>query len=241
MTGSARLVLMSVVVTFVACGQDATAPRATLNLDPLFAEQASAESLALKAVFAAGALTIMQASAGHGNCTWEPVADGYVCAVRVAPPLRLSVTFQLRDGAGTTLETYDASKVASVRTITSGTGSIQGSPVGSAAVDAHRHCILSGLLADKRLLNCDGTVKEAFGTVPILDGTLEIHELELPVTGGSNPYPLSGYVVVSNTRGVLVETVTATFDGTSLVKLSVASNLNPRNCVVDLTTQNPFC
>lgn len=86
-------------------------------------------------------------------CAYDGRTQTFVCPQRFWNYLTFELSYQLLDASGNPLAEYDASTVASVRTVTSVTGKVTFTASRSQQIDAAGERILSGLLSGEPTVN----------------------------------------------------------------------------------------
>jgi len=182
------------------------------------------------------------------SCSYDAGTQRFNCPVETVTGVTFTRWFTLLNGVGIPQSQYDAATTDGVHLNSSVQGNFtaNGSKV---IVAGNEDLTLRGLLggvhtlAGTSLLNINGT-DAATGNPFILSVSTTIDDLVLPETPADR-WPKSGSVIVHATRLMAGTTTTtqlsATFNGTSKVAMSLASGGITLTCTVDLASSSPTC
>ena len=241
------LSFVTVAAFAAACSSDSTAPaRQPADLGEVLAEMnvpAVASTLipSMPATPSASAPT-------PASCSYEVTSQRFYCPTVTASGVTFSRWFTLLDAAGTVQSQFDAATTDAVHTNTSlmGDFTANGSKV---TVAGNEDLTLSGLLggvhklAGTSLITVTGT-DAGIGAPYILTVSTTVNDLVLP-DSRADKWPKSGSVTIDATHALAGTTTTshlsATFNGTSKVAVSLTSGGITVTCTVDLASQNPGC
>jgi hypothetical protein len=182
------------------------------------------------------------------SCSYDAGLQRFNCPNVTATGVTFYRAFTLLNAAGTPQSQFDATTTDGVHLNSSLAGNFtaNGSNVIVAGdEDLTLRGLLSGVhtLAGTTLLNVNGT-DAATGYPFILSVSSTIDDLVLPDTPADR-WPKSGSVIVHTTHAMAGATTTsqlsATFNGTSTVDVSLTSGGITVNCKVDLASQHPTC
>lgn len=257
--------LATIAVIGAACGSDSpTAPQSqtkTLDVNALLGQiaagdltQNSGAQAALSLPTAFG-LSLPSAT----SCAFDASSQGFVCAPATVGGFQVALSYWLYDAAGHALQVADASKTASIRTVTDLSGSLappSGPGVtGSSSLTSHSDMTLSGLLSDTHTLN--GTSNSHYdvsfsGTTQlrsVMDDTSHTANVMVPATATNGAYwPTAGTItsdmhvvttsaslpaITSRTHSVL------TFLGAGKVKLDLTVSGVTSTCTFDFSSRTP--
>lgn len=240
------LSLSSCALVVASCG-DSTAPISmpAAQVAEVLGEGSQAVSFGTSGFTAVGLLPGPAAGLPRGSCVWNEQFGGFDCPAQGAGGTTVTVSFQLLDGDGAPLKTYDASKVAAIRTVSNAKGGMTfTSPIdggtNTLAHVSHHDATLSGLLTPRHVLNSLGT---STMTITSPGNTVSsrvkqtVTDLVLAQRRGANPYPLSGSIrseVFEGNATSPTSTMTMTFNGTSIVALTMTFGGVTRECSMDL-------
>ena len=241
-----RAITFVTVATLTAACSDSTAPnRQPADLGEVLIEMTVPSVAALVPGMPAtpGASAITPSS-----CSYDAGTQRFNCPVVTATGVSFTRWFTLLNAAGIPQPQFDAATTDGVHLNTSVQGNFtaNGSKV---IVAGNEDLTLRGLLGSVRtlagtsLLNVNGT--DAATSYPfILSVSTTIDDLVLPDTPADR-WPKSGSVIVHATHLMAGTTTTsqlsATFNGTSKVDVSLTSGGITVSCKVDLASQNPTC
>lgn len=238
-------------VTFAAftaaCSSDSTAPdRQPANLGDVLSEM-TVPSVAASLVPGLPA-TPSTAAPTPSSCNYDAATQSFICPTVSATSVTFTRSFTLLTVAGTPQSQFDAGTTDAVRTNSTmaGTFTANGNSVTVASQEALTLSgILSGVhvLAGSSLLNLTGT--DANSDAPYtLSVATTVDDLVLPDTR-ADKWPKSGSLLVDLTHTMSGTTSTshlsATFNGTSKVAVSLTSGGVTLTCTVDLASQSPTC
>ena len=182
------------------------------------------------------------------SCSYEAGTQRFNCPVVTVSGVSFSRWFTLLNAAGTVQSQFDAATTDGVHLNTSMQGNFtaNGSKVIVAGnEDLTLRGLLSGVrtLAGTSLLNVNGT-DAATGNPYILSVSGTIDNLVLPDTPADR-WPKSGSVIVHATHLMAGTTtssqLSATFNGTSKVAVSLTTGGLTVTCTVDLASEHPTC
>ncbi len=241
------LTFVTVAAFAAACSSDSTAPnRQPADLGAVLTEMnvpAVAASLVpgLPATPSASAIT-------PSSCSYDAATQRFNCPVETVTGVSFTRWFTLLNAGGTPQSQFDAATTDGVHLNSSiqGNFTANGSKVIVAGnEDLTLRGLLSGVhtLAGTSLLNVNGT-DAATGNPFVLSVSTTIDDLVLPDTPADR-WPKSGSVTVHATHMMAGITTTsqlsATFNGTSKVAVSLTSGGITVSCTVDLASQSPSC
>jgi hypothetical protein len=241
---SARLLCVGALsgALAVACS-DAVSPTVRA-LDAFFAELDETWRSSTNPVSVSPAVTHLTNRPSSASCMYSVATERYVCPTRTQNGLTSSSTFQLLDAVGATHSTYSSGVTASIVLRTDISGTLTSSDgVTRTTIAGHSTDILSGLVSGVHILNRTETAAFVFvtDTSSVTNAAVETtSNLVLGQVGSATPYPASGSITTLifaglTATGVLLATVTATFNGTALVTLLVLANGVTLTCIVDLS------
>jgi hypothetical protein len=241
---SARLLCVSALsgVLAVACS-DPVSPTVRA-LDALFAELDETWRSSTNPVSVSPGVTHLTNRPSSSSCMYSPGTERYVCPTRTQNGLTSSSTFQLLDAGGAAQSTFVSGVTASVVVRTDISGSlVSPDAVTKTTIAGHSTDILSGLIGDVHTLNRTETAAFVFvtDTSSVTNAAVETtSNLVLGQIGSATPYPASGSITTLifaglTAAGVLLATVTATFNGTALVTLLILANGVTLTCIIDLS------
>lgn len=242
------------VVTFVtiaalsaACSSDSTAPdRQPADLSQVLTEMTVPP---VAASLVPGLPATPSASAPTpSSCSYDAGSQRFNCPDVTATGVTFYRWFTLLNAAGTPQSQFDAATTDGVHLNSSLAGHFTAN--GSNGVvagneDLTLRGLLSGVhtLAGTTLLNINGT-DAATGNPFVLSVSSTIDDLVLPDTPADR-WPKSGSVIVHATHSMAGTTtssqLSATFNGTSKVAVSLTSGGITVTCTVDLASQSPTC
>ncbi len=256
----------ALAVVAAACGSDApTAPHSsssTLDLSTVFAQMSMGNADAMPGARAATGVpfTGTAPAPSSASCAYSGATQGFTCAPATVDGIKFTLSYWLYDAAGHALDAPDASKTASVRTVTDAAGTLALAGVQSIgesiALTEHSDMTLSGLLSNGRTLN--GTSAShydiSFSASTPVHSVMDDSSVTTNVVVPTNPtdgqyWPASGTIAstmhmvttsqslpsISMTNHILI-----TFDGTSRVKFTLtADGGSPSTCTIDLSGKTP--
>lgn len=255
------LVATVAIAALAACGSDsptATSPQLDLN-SAISQMSAGSPSSYAGASAMLGAPLGTSAALVPSSCAYSASLQGFSCPARTVNGLTITGTFFLYDGSGVSLTAVDPTKAASLRTVTDvqGTTTMGNMFAGTMTMNQHADMTMSGLLTATRTLNGTSTahmdsrmVMSAADTLhSIMDMSTLTRDLVLPAPGATNHYPKSGSITVNMTEsGILgdatsfTSTMVMTFNGTSVVTITMTDDLGTSVCKLDMTgTGMPVC
>ena len=242
-----RVMSFVTVAAFVVACSDSTAPdRQPADLGAVLTEM-SVPSVAAAVVPNLPATPAASAPA-PSSCSYDATTQRFNCPVATASGVTFTRWFMLLDAAGTPQQQFDAATTDAVHMNSSLMGSFaaNGSNVNvTGNEDLTLRGLLSGVhtLAGASLLNVTGTDSRT-GAPYILSVTTTVNDLVLPASR-TDKWPRSGSVTVDATHAMAGTTTTshlsATFNGTSKVAVSLTSGGITVSCTVDLASQHPTC
>jgi hypothetical protein len=240
------LAFVTLAALAAACN-DSTAPdHQPADLDEVITEM-TVPSLAATLVPGMPA-TPSAAAITPSSCSYDAVSQRFNCPNVTVSGVTFYRWFSLLNAGGTPQPQFDAATTDGVHLSSSLAGNFtaNGSDVTVAGnEDLTLRGLLSGVhtLAGTTLLNVNGT-DAATGYPFILSVSSTIEDLVLPDTPADR-WPKSGSVIVHATRAMAGTTTTsqlsATFNGTSRVDVSLTSAGTTLSCTVDLASQHPTC
>ena len=182
------------------------------------------------------------------SCSYDAATQRFNCPVETVTGVSFTRWFTLLNAAGIPQSQYDAASTDGVHL----NSSIQGSFTANGSkviVAGNEDLTLRGLLsgahtlAGTSLLNFNGT-DAATGNPFILSVSSTIDDLVLPDTPADR-WPKSGSVIVHATHLMAGTTtssqLSATFNGTSKVAVSLTTGGLTVTCTVDLASEHPTC
>ena len=236
-----------IVAAFAAACSDSTAPdRQPADLGAVLT-QMSLPSVAAAVVPDMPATPTVSAPT-PSSCSYDAGTQRFNCPVVTATGVTFTRWFTLLDAAGTPQSQFDAATTNAVHMNSSlmGNFTANGSTV---TVAGNEDLTLSGLLsgvhtlAGTSLVNMNGTDARS-GAPYILSVSTTVNDLVLP-DSRADKWPKSGSVTVDATHALAGTTttshLTAVFNGTSKVNVSLTSGGITLSCIVDLASQNPGC
>jgi hypothetical protein len=235
------------VAAFAAACSDSTAPaRQPADLGEVLGEM-SVPSVAAALVPTMPAMPDASAPT-PSSCSYDTGTQRFYCPGVTVSGVTFTRSFALLNAAGTAQSQYDAATTDAVNVNTSlmGNFTANGSTV---SVAGNENLTLKGLLsgvhtlAGTSLINVTGT-DATIGAPYILSVSTTVNDLVLP-DSRADKWPKSGSVTVDATHALAGTTttshLTATFNGTSKVNVSLTSGGITVSCIVDLASQNPSC
>jgi hypothetical protein len=224
-----------------ACG-DSTAPKqSVVTVDTLLAEVNIAQGLGNAAMGIGGAPMSTGLIPLGQECPFNSASQSFVCPSHTEQGITFDVFYQLLDASGATQSAFSPTTTAAIHTVTDIAGAFaqpSGIPGSPFTLTSHTDQTLSGLLTDTHTLN--GTGHSVVGdqssntTIDLL-----ITDLVLPKRGSSQHFPQSGTISTDMTStleglGSFTLNVTMTFNGSSLVTISITSDGTTESCTFDL-------
>ncbi len=239
------LTFVAIAALTAACN-DSTAPdRQPVDLDAVLTEM----SLPSFATLVPGMPATPSASAvTPSSCSYDAGTQRFNCPVVTATGISFTRWFALLNAVGIPQSQYDANTTDGVHLNSTLQGNFtqNGSKV---IVAGNEDLTLRGLLgnvhtlAGTSLLNVNA-IDPATGNPFILSVSSTIDNLVLP-NAPADRWPKSGSVIVHATHLMAGVTTTsqlsATFNGTSKVAVSLTSGGITVSCTVDLAAQSPSC
>lgn len=249
------LALVGTAAFAAACSSD-TAPSAS-QLDvsaALGAMTVPGVSSALSTVNSTAASADVSAPAiVPSSCAYYAATQSFACPAVVVNGITIQRSYTLFDAQGQPQSAPDKSTTNGIAVLAriSGTATMGGSSV---TVNGSHRMMLTGLLADSRVLNgldttnVTGTMSMGGTSTPFtMNMTTETRGVALPPAGSTTSYPLAGMVsmAMSMTTGTSASTLTTMvleFTGGSTATLTVKSASGLQTCTVDLTGKSaPVC
>jgi hypothetical protein len=206
----------------------------------------------------AGVVLATGPSVAANACTFSSDAGQFVCPTVTVNGLTFTRKFILRDATGHVQSQFGPS-VASIQSLTTVKGTVTSSsqPGGSGTftVDRSEDMTLTGIHTENRTLNggasskLDGTIVGPSGSLQLsISSTETTEKLVLPKPRSSNRWPQSGTItsvmemsmtpngqqrIASSSRH------TITFNGTSVVTITITSGFGTGTCTIDLAQPGP--
>jgi hypothetical protein len=253
--------IITLAAGLAACGSDsATAPRGpTVPPDVSALVTASANStfggLARSLVAVPGVASVPINTAA---CPYTASANAFVCAPVTTNGITYKASYQLLDAGGHPLSVADGATLAAVRTIidVDGTASFVSTTtanVTATTIHSHSDNTLSGLLTTKHVLNGTtadrdtlSTVGNGLATKIAVTATTTVANLDIPTAAGA--YPATGTITsdASTTVGLGTSTfatttrAVVTFNGTSVVSITLGIGSTTERCTFDLAHAGTF-
>lgn len=241
------LSFVTVAAFAAACSSDSTAPdRQPADLGAVLTEM-NVPGVAATLIPSMPA-TPSAAAPTPSSCSYEATSQRFYCPTVTASGVTFSRWFTLLNAAGTAQSQFDAATTDAVHMNTSlmGNFTANGSTVSVAGnEDLTLRGLLSGVhtLAGTSLINVTGTDAKV-GAPYILSVSTTVNDLVLP-SSPADKWPKSGSVTIDATHALAGTTTTshlsAAFNGTSKVNVSLTSGGITVSCIVDLASQNPGC
>jgi hypothetical protein len=240
-----RASLVAVCAFAASCGES-TAPVPPASVDELLGDISTTSAVAEPALAMGGGFAPAAAMPANASaCPFNATTKFFVCANHTVNGLTFGVSYQLLDGSDTPLSQFNAATVASLRTVSDISGTLnQGST--NVTMQGHNDQKLSGLLTGTYTLNGtatnNATVAQTGQQTVTVNTTQTITNLVLPKRGTDEKYPKSGTIAM--TTGVTGGTsatinITMTFDGTSIVKIAMTTAGVTTNCTMDMSKASP--
>jgi hypothetical protein len=240
------LTFVTVAALTSACN-DSTAPRRQpADLDEVITEM-TVPSLAATLVPGMPA-TPSAAAITPSSCSYDAVSQRFNCPSVTVSGVTFYRWFSLLNAGGTPQSQFNAATTDGVHLSSSMASSVTANSkelVIAGNEDLTLRGLLSGVhtLSGTTLLNLNGT-DAATGYPFVLSISSTIDDLVLPDTPADR-WPKSGSVIVHATHAMAGTTTTsqlsATFNGTSKVDVSLTSGGVTLSCTVDLASQHPTC
>src|SRR6476661_1619066 len=237
---------VAIVAFTAACSSDSTSPnRQPADLGEVLTEM-SVPSVAASLVPGVPATPSASAPA-PSSCSYNAGTQRFNCPTLSVSGVTFTRWFMLLDATGTPQSQFDAETTDAVHMNSSLLGLAANGT--SVAITGNEELTLSGLrsgvhtLAGTSLLNVNGTDPRT-GAPFILSVSTTVNDLVLPDSHGDK-WPKSGSVTIDATHAMAGTTTTshlsATFNGTSKVAVSLTSGGITVSCTVDLASQSPSC
>lgn len=246
---AARLVaLLGAAVFAAACSSD-TAPSASQQLDV----SAALSSMSVPGV--SSAVSTMSPTASSADvdapaivptsCTYSATTQSFTCPTVTVNGLTITRSYTLLDAQQQPQSAPDKATTDGIRTETTVKGTMT-MRSGSMTVDGQKVMTLTGLLANKPLLNgtgsstMTGTMTMGTTSTPFSLTTADTTtNLALPPKGSTTHYPLGGSVEMSMTSsGALAgssSSMKLAFDGSNFATLTLSNSFGTEVCKLDLT------
>jgi hypothetical protein len=222
-----------------ACGGDSTAPKAAdITVDSLLADLDAVQTMTASGVALGGVPVSSFAVPSAAVCPYNSSTQRFVCPSRTANGVTMTMYFELRDASGALQSAFSPTTTASIRTVADLSVTPSGAGIsGTASLTSHSDQTLSGLPATPTLNGVSTTAFTASvnGVSHTVNMTQTITNLVLPTRGSSTSYP-SGTIAMDFTQaGLPAEHVTMTFNGTSVVTMTMTSAGTTLTCTFDLS------
>jgi len=242
-----RTLTFATVAALTAACNDSTGPnRQPADLGEVLTEM-TVPSLA--ATLVPGMPATPSASAvTPSSCVYDAGSQRFNCPNVTVSGVTFYRWFTLLNGAGIPQSQFDAATTDGVHLNSSMASSVAANSkelVIAGNEDLTLRGLLSGVhtLSGTTLLNLNGT-DAATGYPFVLSISSTIDNLVLPDTPADR-WPKSGSVIVHTTHAMAGTTTTtqmsATFNGTSKVAVSITSGGTTLSCMVDLASEHPTC
>ena len=225
---------ISIVATLASCGGDATAPKV---VDP------KADSL----------IDIMNAAGGIGGgttivtfggfpigpmsgarCAFNGSSERFECEPQTTNGITTTMWYQYLDASNHPLSAYSASTVTAIHTHTTLDGKLSdggGGQTVTITISGVSDQTMGGLLAATQTLSGTSTTSLSIPNEAAVTLAMTTN-LTLPQRG-SNGYPTGTIVMTVSEPGVATETITITFNGTSIV--TITDTEDGSTCTMDLS------
>jgi|ERR1051326_2116871 hypothetical protein len=255
------LALIATAAAVAACSESPTTPSLSVpDVSALLAEM-NPSSVTTAVDFAGapvGGVFNRLAAADPSKCTYSASSGWFVCQPMTVNGLTFATRYRLIDAAGNSQSKPDA-QTSALETQTSLSGSLTGNAAGSTeptssyTINSSSDQTLSGIRSDKHTLNgtslttIKGTAQIGTTTLAIDDAVHETTtDLVLPNPKLGQKWPQSGTITIessssnpgdpsltSDSRAVI------TFNGTSVVKMTLTSGPDTITWCFDLTSPSP--
>lgn len=262
-----RLLVLSVGLVAACRGERASAPPPPepLDLRGVLGEMVlpgiNVVSLALPASTSVSAS--VAPAIDPSRCSYSASTGGFDCPAVTVGGLTVTQSYLLFDAAGKPQSRADRNTTASVRALSTMTGTLSfasgaSTPGGTLTVNRRQDMTLSGLLTGRHVLNgtanmmATGTLTVGSSSQPVtLTEQETTAELVLPAaTPGDTTqhWPRSGSITVDATVGLGGGSPPAfstafrqqmTFNGTSTIAIVTTTAAGTKSCTVDLATKAP--
>lgn len=199
-------------------------------------------------------------SGGRGPCEFNQATGQFVCPDQTRDGITFTMRFTLYDAGGNVLSAFDRTRVASIKTETTASGTTARSGA-SVTINRSGVMVTSGLGPGSTTHTLNGsehgtvasTMTTADGTRFTTNSTINdsTASLVVPVRNSrdDHAYPLSGVRVhateTTTTRGSTSRTVTTrrqeTFNGTNIVQVELTINGVTQHCTFDLAAKTSTC
>jgi hypothetical protein len=258
----ARLFVISALTVITACGSDSpTGPssRAPVDLNAILAQLAngglSGSAAANTGVFPAAGLV---SSASSTACAYSASVGGFVCPAVTGGGLTVTTTYYLLNAAGQSQTALDPNTTAAIRSVIDLRDSVRSSTdslTGTVVLTLHSDMTMSGLLSDTRIVNgtarthSDINLTQPDAIRGTTDATSTTTNLTVPAQPDpAKPWPTAGTIATDATTtasalGIASAAVTTrtviTFNGSSIVTMTIALRGTTSTCRVDLSGKTP--
>lgn len=186
-------------------------------------------------------------------CAYSATSQRFECAPVTTNGLTITRSYALLDASGQALSTPNPATIAAIRTITDvkGTATPPGAAVPSITIDRHEDATMSDLHAAVHVLNGTSTQKLSFALAGSTYNSNEASttaNLKLPQPTAAVHWPLGG--TITTDRTITITGLSAvpshevlSFDGTSVMTLTMTSGALTRTCKIDLSKPGtpPVC
>lgn len=191
-------------------------------------------------------------------CSYDATSQGFACAPVDIAGVHYALTYWLYDSDGHALQTADASRTASIRTVTDVTGTLNVPSTGSGesiGVTTHGDMTLSGLLAATRMLNGTSTSQYdvhfdgSTAVHTVIDDTSHTTNVAIPATATDGGYwPSAGTIAgdshVVTTSGAfppisIQSHAVLTFLGGGKMQVQMTIGGTTSTCTIDLASKLP--
>ena len=255
------ILLCTVILAATACSDSSTGPT-TSNIPDVAALLAEMSPATVSTVVSlasplAGAALEAAGTPDPATCPYSSSTGFFTCPSTTSSGLTFTEMFRLIDAAGNTQAKADGGTSA-IESKTTVKGTLTSTPSSglvnnSYTVDGSSDQTLSGIRTDKHTLNGTSTMhvsgKVQIGSALVPDEetvTQTATNLVLPNTKAGQKWPQSGTLALDlseNPNDPLVAEVLhmqMTFDGTSVVNVTITDFLGTRSCKVDLASSSGF-
>lgn len=242
------------IMVVAACSDSPTAPSSnTPDIAALLAEMSPA-SVSAASSLAGGDLTVSgSVFLDPGHCTYSASTGWFGCPTVTTNGLTFTGMYRLIDASGNPQPNPDG-QTSAIETKTSISGQVTstfgGNPpaTGTYSINSISDQTLSNLRATNHVLNgvstttINGSIQFATTTIPIDDTQkTTISSLILPNASKGQQWPLSGTITVdempNSATEFLIRTV-ITFNGTSVVTLTMTTAFGTTTCHFDLASSS---
>ena len=245
--------LVAACAVLAACG-DGTAPKLSpVTVDTLLAELGETQALGTPGLIFAGPTALGALPTSASACPYNSSNQRFVCAPLIMGGLTTNRYYQLLDAQGAPQGEFNRASTEAFRTVADVEGSIDidiptdGFTLASAitlTVASHEDQTLSGLLSGTHTLNGSGNSTLTFvgGGLPGgFTSSWTTSDLVLRKRGIRSKYPQSGSIAVNTSfDGDVTSIVTMTFNGTSIMTMTIESGGITTTCTVNLANPEAF-